>query len=235
LGLIDGARITMNLSRNLLLGTALAGLLLGGCTSKVTETTQYSGYLSNYNNLQEVETPSGGTAMRWVSPSWNPDAYDTIAFRTLEFYPAPKPNEQVNQKTLTDLQNYMSSKAKSVLGQKYRRASSAAAAPAGSHPLTLRAAITGVSASNEGMKWYEVMPIAAVIGATQAATGHRDQDTNLFIEAEFVDARTHQSMVKVVRKVFGSQLENESQKITTKDFKDAIDKLIADLRAFISS
>ncbi|VVP56760.1 hypothetical protein PS854_05717 [Pseudomonas fluorescens] len=49
----------MNLSRKLLVGTALASLLLGGCTSKVTEREQYSGFLSNYNNLQEVETPSG--------------------------------------------------------------------------------------------------------------------------------------------------------------------------------
>ena len=225
----------MNLSRHLLFGTALAGVLLGGCTSKVTDTTQYSGYLSSYNNLQQVDTPSGGTAMRWVSPSWNPNAYDTIAFRTLEFYPAPKPNEQVNQKTLAELQNYMSSKAKSVLGQKYRRVSNVAAAPAGSRPLILRAAITGVSASNEGMKWYEVMPIAAVVGATQAATGHRDQDTNLYIEAEFIDGRTNQTVAKVVRKIFGSQLENESQSITAKDFKAAIDKMNADLWAFLHS
>jgi hypothetical protein len=77
-------------------------------------------------------------------------------------------------------------------------------APTGSKPLIMRAAVTGVSASNEGMKWYEVVPIAAVVGATQAATGHRDQDTNLFIEAELIDAKTNQTVAKVVRKVFGS-------------------------------
>jgi hypothetical protein len=225
----------MNLSRNLLVGAALTGLLLGGCTSKVTEKEQYSGYLSNYDNLQEVSTPSGGTAMRWVSPSWNPNAYDTVAFNRLELYPAPKPNEQVNQQTLDDIRNYMTTKAKSVLGQKYRMVSSSAAAPAGARTLILRAAITGVSASNEGMKWYEVVPIAAVVGAAQAATGHRDQDTNLFIEAELVDVKTNQIVVKVVRKIFGSQLSNDSQKITTNDFKAAIDKLNADIWAFIRS
>ncbi|AWY44221.1 DUF3313 family protein [Pseudomonas putida] len=224
----------MTLVHKLFVGVALTGLLLAGCTSQVTEREQYSGYLSNYSDLKEVTTTTGEKSLRWVSPSWNPDAYDTIAFRTLEFYPAPKPNEQVNRQTLADLQYYMSRTAKSVLGRKYKRASSAAAAPAGSHPLILRAAITGVSASNEGMKWYEVMPIAAVVGATQAATGHRDQDTNLYIEAEFIDARTHQTMAKVVRKVFGSQLENESQKITTKDFKAAIDKMNTDLWTFVN-
>lgn len=110
----------MNLSRNLLVGAALAGLMLGGCTSQVTEKDQYSGFLSNYNNLQEVQTPSGGTAMRWISPSWNPNAYDTVVFNKLELYPAPKPNERVNQQTLSDIQNYMTSKAKGVLGQTSR-------------------------------------------------------------------------------------------------------------------
>ncbi|BCX68966.1 DUF3313 domain-containing protein [Pseudomonas izuensis] len=225
----------MTLAHKLFVGVTLTSLLLGGCTSQVTEREQYSGFLSNYNNLEEVTTTTGDRALRWVSPSWNPNAYDTIAFRTLEFYPAPKSNERVNRQTLADLQDYMSRKAKLVLGQKYQRVSNAAAASARSHTLILRAAITGVSASNEGMKWYEVMPIAAVVGATQAATGHRDQDTNLFIEAEFIDAKTHQTMVKVVRKLFGSQLENESQRITTKDFKNAIEKLNTDLGTFVHS
>jgi hypothetical protein len=225
----------MNLSRKLLVGAALTGLLLGGCTSKVTDKEQYSGFLSDYNNLQEVTTTTGEKAMRWVSPSWNPNAYDTVMFNGLELYPAPKPNERVNQQTLRDIQNYMTNKAKGVLGQRYRLVSSPAAAPVGSKPLILRTAITGVTASNEGMKWYEVVPVAAVVGATQAATGHRDQDTNLFIEAEFIDAKTQQTVAKVVRKVFGSQLSNASQQITTQDFKAALDKLNADLWAFIRS
>ncbi|MGH8389872.1 MAG: DUF3313 domain-containing protein [Pseudomonas sp.] len=223
----------MNLSSNLLISVALTGLLLGGCTSKVTEKEQYSGYLSNYNNLQEVNTPSGGTAMRWVSPSWNPNAYDTVAFTRLELYPAPKPNEQVNKQTLNDIQTYMTNKAKATLGQKYRVVNSPSAAPAGSKTLVMRAAITGVSASNKGMQWYEVVPIAAIVGGVSAATGHRDQDTELYIEAEFIDAKNNQTVAKVVRKVFGKELENDSQKVTAQDFKAAIDKMGTDFQAFV--
>lgn len=223
----------MNLSRKLFVGVALASLLLGGCTSKVTEREQYSGFLSNYNNLQQVTTTSGVTTMRWVSPSWNSDAYNTVAFNKLELYPAPQPNERVNRQTLEELQNYLTSKVKGVLGQKYKVASSAKSAPAGSKTLIMRAAITGVNAENEGMRWYEVMPIAAVAGGVSAASGHRDQDATLFIEAEFIDAGNNQTVAKVVRKVFGSTLSNASQKITTKDFKLAIDKLTNDLQAFI--
>ena len=64
----------MTLSRKLFIGVALTSLLLSGCTSKVTERQQYSGFLPNYNNLEEVTTTSGEKAMRWVSPSWNPNA-----------------------------------------------------------------------------------------------------------------------------------------------------------------
>ncbi|MFJ2709734.1 DUF3313 domain-containing protein [Pseudomonas sp. NPDC087346] len=223
----------MNVSRKMLIGAITASLLLGACTSKVTEREQYSGFLPNYNNLQEVTTTSGEKAMRWVIPSWNPNAYDTVVFNRLELYPAPQPNERVDRQTLQDIQNYMTSRAQGILGQKYRVVSNVQSAPRGSRTLILRAAITGVNAENEGMKWYEVIPVAAVVGGVSAATGHRDQDTTLFIEAEFIDASNQQTVAKVVRKVFGTQLSNSSQKITAKDFKVAIDKLGSDMQAFI--
>jgi len=223
----------MKLPYQVMIGAVLSGLLLSGCTSKVTEREQYSGFLPNYNNLQEVTTPSGEKAMRWVVPSWNPNAYDTVVFNRLELYPAPQPNERVNRQTLDQLQDYMSRRANTVLGQKYRVTTSAASAPAGSKTLILRAAITGVNAANQGMKWYEVIPVAAVVGGVSAATGHRDQDTELFIEAEFIDASNNQTVAKVVRKVFGSTLSNASQRITADDFKAAINQLTSDLQAFI--
>jgi len=223
----------MDLSRNLLIGVALTGLLLGGCTSKVTQKEQYSGFLPNYSNLQEVTTPSGEKAMRWVTPSWNPNAYNTVAFKHLELYPAPKPNERVNRQTLDQLQTYMTDSAKSTLSQKYRVVPDVQSAPAGSRILIVRAAITGVTASNEGMKWYEVVPVAAAIGATQAATGHRDQDTELYIEAEMIDASNGQTVAKVARKVFGEQLKNTSQQVTANDFKAALKKLTSDMQAFL--
>jgi len=83
------------------------------------------------------------------------------------------------------------------------------------------------------MKWYEVVPVAAAIGATQAATGHRDQDTELYIEAEMIDASNGQTVAKVARKVFGEQLKNTSQQVTANDFKAALKKLTSDMQAFL--
>lgn len=97
----------------------------------------------------------------------------------------------------------------------------------------MRAAITGVSASNEGMHWYEIVPIAAVVGGVSAATGHRDQNTELYVEAYFVDATSGLPVVKVVRKVFGKTLENNSQAITANDFKAAIKGVTDDMSALL--
>lgn len=155
------------------------------------------------------------------------------AITRLELYPAPRPTDRVNLQTLEELQSYMTDNARSVLGQKYRIVPTAQSAPPGSRTLILRAAITGVTASNEGMHWYEVIPVAAVIGGVTAATGHRDQDTELYIEAEIIDASNGQTVTKVVRKVFGETLRNASRPITTNDFKMAIRALTSDLQAFI--
>jgi hypothetical protein len=83
------------------------------------------------------------------------------------------------------------------------------------------------------MKWYEVVPIAAIVGATTAVTGHRDQETELYIEADLVDAASGLPVAKTVRKVFGKTLENDSQAVSADDFKVAIGKVTQDLQAML--
>ena len=223
----------MNVSRKLFLSAALSSLMLAGCTSQVTEKNQYSGFLPNYDGLVEVTTPSGGKAMRWVATGFNPRAYNTIVFKKLEMYPAPKPDERVNMQTLQQIQQYTTSSVKNALSQKFTVVPDAAAAPAGSRILIMHAAMTGVSASTEGMKWYNVIPVSAVIAGVTAATGERDQDTELFIEAVLIDAATGKSVAKVVRKVFGKTLDNDSQAISADDFTDAINKLTQDMQVLL--
>lgn len=223
----------MNMTRKVLAGMALSSLLLTGCVSKITEQDQYSGFLPSYEGLQEVTTPSGAKVMRWMAPGFTPSAYNTVVFKQLELFPAPKPTDRVNLQTLQELQNYTSLSAKNVLSQKYLVVPDVQAAPAGSRTLIMNVAITGVSASNEGMKWYEVVPVAAVIGGVSAATGHRDQNTELYLEADLIDAKSGLPVVKVVRKVFGEVLKNASQPITVNDFKAAIKGVSGDMNALI--
>ncbi|MFT5781121.1 MAG: hypothetical protein ACI9EB_000482 [Pseudomonas sp.] len=223
----------MNMTRKVLAGMALSSLLLTGCVSKVTEQDQYSGFLPSYEGLLEVTTPSGAKVMRWMAPGFTPSAYNTVVFKQLELFPAPKPSDRVNLQTLQNLQAYASLGAKNVLSQKYVVVPDLKSAPAGSRTLIMNVAITGVSASNEGMKWYEIVPVAAVISGVSAATGHRDQNTELYLEADLIDAKSGLPVVKVVRKVFGEVLKNASQPITINDFKAAIKGVSDDMNALL--
>lgn len=219
--------------RTLFASIALGSLLLTGCVSKVTDQSQFSGFLPNYDGLQEVTTPSGAKALRWIAPGFKPSAYNTVVFKGLQQYPEPKPGERVNMQTLQSIQTFATTSVDNALSQKYQVVSSMNAVPAGSRTLILNAAMTGVSANNEGMQWYEVLPIAAVLGGVQAATGHRDQNTELYIEADFVDAASGLPVAKVVRKVFGKTLENDSQAISADDFKQAIKGVTDDMNALL--
>ncbi|MDP3847404.1 MAG: DUF3313 domain-containing protein [Pseudomonas sp.] len=223
----------MNMTRNVFAGVVFSSLLLAGCVSKVTEQSQYSGFLPSYAGLQEVTTPSGAKVLRWMAPSFTPGAYNTVVFKQLELYPAPAPSDRVDLKTLQELQSYTSLGARNVLAQKFLVVPDLKAAPAGSRSLIMRVAITGVSASNEGMKWYEVVPVAAVIGGVSAATGQRDQNTELYLEADVIDASSGQPVVKVVRKVFGGVLKNASQVITVNDFKVALKGVTDDMNVLL--
>lgn len=225
----------MDMSKTLLLGLGLTGMLLGGCTSTLTEKNRYSGFLPSYEGLQQATSANGQPVMRWVAKGFDPSTYDTVVFHQLELYPAPKPNERVNLQTLEELQSLTSASVKGVLAQKYRIVPEAQRAPVNARTLILKAAITGVTASDEGMQWYEILPVAAVAGAASSAAGYRDQNTALYVEANLVDAATGQPVVKIVRKVLGNTLENSRQAITSNDFKQAIKGLAADVNAFINN
>jgi hypothetical protein len=224
----------MSMSNGWIAGIALSCVFQVGCVSKVAQPNQYSGFLPNYEGLQEQTTPSEQKVLRWTAPGFDPHAYSTVVFEQVELYPAPKPTERVNLKTLQDVQTAASNSVKSALSPYYTIVSKVPRAPADSRTLILQAAITHVSANNEGMHWYEAVPIAAIVGATQAATGHRDQTAELYLEADLVDARTGLPVAKVVRKVFGETVKNASQPIVANDFKVAFKDMTNDMQALLS-
>ncbi|MNN03589.1 hypothetical protein D3C81_1162820 [compost metagenome] len=96
--------------------------------------------------------------------------------------------------------------------------------------IVVRAAITAVSSSTEGLHAYEVIPIALVAAAVSTASGIRDQETTLATEAVFLDGANNKVVAQVVRKGTGKPLENDSQAMSTNDVKPVIDGWASDLR-----
>ncbi len=95
----------------------------------------------------------------------------------------------------------------------------------GPRSLIFRGAVTGVSSKSEGLQFYEVVPVALVVG-TQMATGHRTMDTHLFFEGELIDASTGKPVIKVVRKGEGEKMTRNSGN-TVATLKQVVDNSMA--------
>lgn len=220
---------------NIATGLLLSALLLGGCASKVTKPEQYSGFLPDYSRLQQATSPTGQPVMRWMAPGVKLDSYDHVMVQSIGFYPVASPSEQVGAPALAELQAYTSQQVKAAFGRRFQ-VHEPSTTPKGSLPgpktLILRAAITGVDTKAEGLKPYEIIPIALVAAATTTATGARDRTTELFVEAELLDASTGQPVLQVVRKGYGKELENTEEQVTLNTLKGVIDGIVRDIEKF---
>ncbi|MDX1723809.1 MAG: DUF3313 domain-containing protein [Pseudomonas sp.] len=211
-------------------GSLFCALLLAGCASKVTEPEQYSGFLSDYSRLQPATSATGQPVLRWMAPGVSLANYQHVIVQSIGFHPAPSPSEQIGAPALADLQAYTSQQVKAAFGQRFQ-VHEAGAQP-GPNTLILRAAITGVDTKAEGLKPYEVIPIALVAAAASSASGARDRTTELFVEAELLDASTDQPVLQVVRKGYGKELENREAQVTLDTLKGVIDGIVRDIERF---
>jgi len=212
-------------------GIALLGsALLFGCASTKPDQTKYSGWMQDYSNLAAYETPSGATAMRWVSPELKPGQYKAIMLDKVTYYPEPKTSQQVSMQTLAEIPGYLRQKAEQEIGT---------ALPVVSKPgpgvLRMRAAITAVDTPVESLKAYEVVPIALIFAGATTAAGTRDHDTVVYLETEISDSQSGKILGKVVRKGFGKSLENKQSQLTLTDTRPVLDTWAKEAAIFIKS
>ncbi|WP_374189538.1 DUF3313 domain-containing protein [Erwinia sorbitola] len=211
----------------LVAGLATLCVVLAGCSSKVADTTQYSGYLADYSKLKPTESPSGHQTLRWVSPDFKLSDYRGIYYTPVVYYPAAKPTARVSQATLDKVRAYLDQQLKTAVAERKPLVNQA-----GPGTLVMKTAITAVNAENQDMKFYEVVPVAAVVASTMAASGHRTQNSVLFLEAELLDAKTGKPVVEVVRKAYGKTVPNSSTPINEAELKSAIDEMVRDVVTF---
>ncbi|MCY1392140.1 hypothetical protein D3C76_161470 [compost metagenome] len=209
--------------------TLLTGSLLlltlatTGCSSKLTQPEEYSGFLNDYSQLAEVEAVSGEPVLRWVDPNIDVKKYTSLYIEPSVIFPAPKPTEVISANTLLSITQYYDQTLKQQLG----KSMTLTMAP-GPNTIVMRPVITAVSSKTETLKPYEVIPIALIVAGVSTATGIRDQETTIATEAVFIDGKTNQVVAKVVRKGTGVPLENKKQKMSVDDTKALLDSWAVD-------
>jgi len=200
-------------------------VVLAGCASSRVDPSQYSGFLKDYSRLKEAESISGAPVMRWIDPNLKAARYTQVFIEPSQFYPKPHPTEVISSQTLQEITRYYDTALKRELGAVVPLAK----AP-GPHVLVVRPAITAVATHNEGLRPYEVIPIALVAAAVNTAAGGRDQDVDIATEAAFLDGGNNAVLAQVVRKGAGKELENDTTKLTVQDVKPVLDSWATDMR-----
>lgn len=217
----------MNTTKILQVALVAGAVMLAGCTSQITKPEKYSGFLGDYSGLKETKTPSGKTVLRWVDPSFKASDYSYVDYQPIVFYPKPQPTAQIDQQTLQGVLDYANSRIKPAIAQRMTITDHP-----GPRTLIFKAAITGASTAAEGLQFYEILPVTLVVAGAETASGHRTRDTELYFEAEAIDASTGKTVMKVVRKGMGKQVSNDTQKVTLNDLKSVVDNLATDVVQF---
>jgi hypothetical protein len=199
-------------------------LALSGCSSNEVSPDEYSGFLKDYKVLKKAESPSGAPVLRWIQPGVDANRFTSVYIEPSQFYPQPQPTEKLPANTLRGItQSY-----DQALKTAFATVLPLADAP-GPNVLVVRAAITAVSASNKGLRPYEVIPVALVAAGVSVATGIRDQDTSVATEAAFLDAGNGDVVAEVVRKGAGYELDNSAQVLKPGDFRGVLDAWASDM------
>lgn len=136
--------------------------------------------------------------LRRADPSFKVANYNGLIYQPVSFYPQPKPSAQISEQTLQQLLNHTNQKLSSSLHKRQPLVQHT-----GPHTLTFRRAITGVNTSTKGLQFYEVVPTTLVVAGTMTSTWHREQNTGLFLEGEFIDSATGKPVLAVARKGLG--------------------------------
>ncbi|MET0950947.1 MAG: DUF3313 domain-containing protein [Pseudomonas sp.] len=202
----------------------LVAITVAGCASSVTQPDEYSGFLKDYSQLKQEKSPSGADVMRWVDPQLNLAKFTNVYVEPSQFYPKPQATDKIPQSTLQGITRYYDQALKRELGK-----SLPIAASPGPGTIIVRPAITAVTSKTEGLKPYEVIPIALVAAAVSTASGIRDQETTIATEAAFLDADTNKVIAQVVRKGSGNPLESSAQVMKPDDVKAVLDGWASDL------
>lgn len=195
----------------------LCGVALASATSPGFAKDKYSGFLGDYSRLEKEKDALGAKRLIWIDPQLVPGTCTGILMAPVVLYPAPQASAQVSTEALEEIRAYVDAGVRKGLG---------AVAPLVDHPgpgvLSVRVAVTGV-AIKKGLKPWEIIPVGMIVAGAKEASGSRDRDVDLFVEAEVTDSVTGEPRARVVREAKGVKLEGKKDQLTLEVVKPQLD------------
>ena len=187
----------------------------------------YSGYLVNYSDMQDVKTPSGDHALRWVSPELKKGQYHSIMIDPVGFYPLPPHDARVSKGTMLLVARYLADQAKAVVGKDLK-----VVTQPGPGVLRWDAAITGVSSEGSNIDnltvahiWEEKVPGGPVV----------PRKVEVYLESKLIDSQTKKVVAKSVRRGLGSPAPQAGKRLTVEEMKPVLNAWVQDASIFVKT
>ena len=186
-----------------------------------------SGFLKDttYASMEEVRSPSGERARRWVAPGISFAQYDAVMVDKTVFHPAPQPTEQLGMATLNQIA--------AALDEAFRRELQTVVRVVdkpGPNVLRMRPAVTAAAAKDEDLKPYQLLPVAFVL-----TMGQTTKRAVLALEYEVTDTATGQLVAAGMREGEGAKLKTVKDTLTLEQMQPAIDAWAKDAAAFMQA
>jgi Protein of unknown function (DUF3313) len=216
-----------------LFAIAAATVLAAGCASNPPTKQDYSGYLGSYQDLKEVEGPNGEKFLRYTNPRLNPANYSAVMIEKVEFYPRPAPTEQLSQETIDQIGSYMTDTLRQKIGEKVQ-----VVEKPGPGVARLNVAITGAAGEKEGLKPYQIIPVAFVITMASRGVSGTPEEAKLVVEARATDSLSGETLIKVVRVGTGEGLKKNAEGervISLESVKPLIDRWAEEVAANVTT
>ena len=192
--------------------------------------SEFSGYLVRYDDMKEVTTSSGGTALRWVSPDLKKGQYTAIIIDPVGFYPKPPLLAKVSKGRMLEAAQYLRQQAQQAIGQHLKIVDKP-----GPGVLRWDAAVTGVKAGPEQRADTTHLAPAMIFTDISPAALPQQYGYVVFLESRLVDSQSKKLIAKSVRAGVGNRVADPSKKILIEDIKPVLDGWVQDAGAFVTT
>lgn len=194
------------------------------------ESPGFIGDTEVYAKLEPVEVDGEDAGKRWIGPDLNLGNYRQVLIDDVVFYPEAEPGPQVSAETLQEISDFLSRRLREKIG-----ATITLAEAPGPGVLHMQTAVTGVAIETEGIKAYEVLPVAAVFGGIKAVAGKRDRNVLVFLEARFLDSQSGELVGAAMRRVRGEDLQGKEDQLTLDDLRENLEQITDDAQDVLST
>ena len=212
--------------KNTKIAVLLSALMLTACAgsgspSSTSGDIPRSGYLGDYSVLTKAPGDYQGETLRWINPTMVKGKYKKIIVHPVTFYPTPKEDLQVKQENLDKISGYLTQRLSQEFSKNYELTNTP-----GPDTLDVKIAITGVATTLEGLKVYEVVPVALVLAGASTALGYRDKVVTISAEGILTDSMTNEVMAKGLRQGVGENLADDKQQLQVEHVKALLDEWV---------